>query len=111
MDYEALEKKAQRLERQVIYREKENDLLRSRLLLRLMAEKKLRDRKNSALRDVRSLGAMNLTLMLQRDRADARVKALKGSLELLAKDKEGLVFQAERSKIKTRTRPPVHRRI
>ena len=39
MDYEALEKKAQRLERQVTYREKENDLLRSRLLLRLMAEK------------------------------------------------------------------------
>ena len=71
----------------------------------------MRDRKNSTLRDVRSLGAKNLTLMLQRDRADARVKALKGSLELLAKDKEGLVFQAERSKIKTRTRPPVHRRI
>ena len=44
-----------------------------------------------------SLGAMNLTLMLQRDRADARVKALKGALELLAKDKEGLVFQAERT--------------
>ena len=63
----------------------------------------MRDRKNSALRDVRSLGAMNLTLMLQRDRADARVKALKGALELLAKDKKGLVFQAEWSKIKTRT--------
>ena len=57
----------------------------------------MRDRKNSALRDVRSLGAKNLTLMLQRDRADARVKALKEALELLAKDKEGLVFQAERS--------------
>ena len=39
MDYEALEKKAQWLERQVSYREKENDLLRPRLSLRLMAEK------------------------------------------------------------------------
>ena len=39
MDYEALEKKAQRLERQVSYREKESDFLRSRLSLRLMAEK------------------------------------------------------------------------
>ena len=39
IDYGALEKKAQRLERQVPYREKENDSLRSRLLLRLMAEK------------------------------------------------------------------------
>ena len=63
----------------------------------------MRDRKNSALRDVRSLGAKNLTLMLQRDRADARVKALKEALELLTKDKEGLVLQAEQSKIKTRT--------
>ena len=39
MDYEALEKKAQWLERQVSYREKENDLLRPWLSLRLMAEK------------------------------------------------------------------------
>ena len=39
IDYEALEKKAQWLERQVSYREKENDLLRPRLSLRLMAEK------------------------------------------------------------------------
>ena len=63
----------------------------------------MRDRKNSTLRDVRSLGAMKLTLMVQRNRADARVKALKEALELLAKDKENLVLQAEQSKIQTRT--------
>ena len=63
----------------------------------------MRGRKNKALRDVRSLSARNLTLMLQRDRADARIKGLKEALKLLAKDKEGLVLQAKQSKIKTRT--------
>ena len=47
--------------------------------------------------------------MLQRDRADARIKGLKEALELLAKDKEGLVLQAEQSKIKTRTEGPAAR--
>ena len=103
IDYGALEKKAQRLERQVSYREKENDLLRSKLLVRLSAETRLRDRKNRALRDVRSLSQKKLTLVVQRDRADARAKALKETLELLEKDKEDLVLQAGQSKIQTRT--------
>ena len=63
----------------------------------------MRGRKNSALRDVRSLSQKKLTLMVQRDRADARAKALKETLELLEKDKEDLVLQAGQSKIQTRT--------
>ena len=66
VDYSALEKQVERLGRQVSHREREVAVLLGKLRLRLSAEeRRLRDRKNRALREKRSSDAQNLTLQEQ----------------------------------------------
>ena len=85
-------------------REKEVELLRSKLRLRLFAEKKMRDRKNSAMRAARSAEAKRLTLQVQRDAAVLRVRELRESLLSLEEEKEAIVEEADKKgQVKTRT--------
>jgi hypothetical protein len=104
VDMDGLEKESVRLRRHVSHREKEVELLRSKLRLRLSAEKKMRDRKNSAMRAARSAEAKRLTLQVQRDAAVLRVRELRESLLSLEEEKEAIVKEADKKgQVKTRT--------